>query len=201
MTVTNGYTTLIALKARLNLTDNDDDSIVESIINAVSRLIDRYCKRRFYTTSADETRYYTATDPAVFFSPDDILSVTTLKTDDDGDRTHETTWTALTDYLPWPYNATLDSVPYTQIKVSPATTKAFPLGDRGVQIVGEFGYCATGSHPAQIAEACLLQCERLYKRKDAPFGIAGAGDMGQMRMVIPNKLDPDVEQLLSPFVR
>jgi len=201
MPVTNGYATLAALKARLSLTDSDDDSLAESVINAVSRLIDRYCKRRFYTTSADETRHYTATDPGVFFSPDDILSVTTLKTDDDGDGTHETTWTANMDYLLWPYNATLDGAPYTQIKVSPTATKAFPLKDRGVQIAGMFGYCATGAHPAQIAEACLLQCERLYKRKDAPFGIAGAGDMGQMRMITPNRLDPDVEQLLSPFVR
>ena len=55
--------------------------------------------------------------------------------------------------------------------------------------VERFGYPA-------ITEAALIHATRLYKRHDAPFGIAGAPDVGQMR--IP-KLDPDAERLLAPF--
>jgi hypothetical protein len=40
---------------------------------------------------------------------------------------------------------------------------------------------------------------RLYKRKDAPFGVVGStsAEMGQL-MVIP-KLDPDVKFLLDAY--
>ena len=51
---------------------------------------------------------------------DDLLSVTTLKTDEDGDRTYEITW-ATTDYDLMPYNATLESQaqPYSHLQTTP----------------------------------------------------------------------------------
>ena len=60
MAITNGYTDLEEYKDRFDVGDHDDDSDIESVITAVSRSIDNICWQRFYTTSADETRYYTA---------------------------------------------------------------------------------------------------------------------------------------------
>lgn len=194
MAIVNGYATLAELRARLGYvsTDTADDTMLEAVVMGVSRWIDRYTGRRFFTTSADETRYYTADDAYTLFMPDDLISITTLSVDEDGDRVYERTWAA-TDYDLEPYNAVLDGLPYTRIETAPNGRYGWPVGiARGVKIVGKFGYSAA---PADVKEACLLQCERLFKRKDAPFGVMGSAEMGQI-LVIP-KLDPDVALLLA----
>lgn len=198
MTLTNGYATLDELRDRLGFPTSDvaDDHILGSIITAVSRWIDAYTGRRFYTTVADETRYQTAEFADLLILDLDVVSLTTLSTDGDGDRTYETTWAA-TDFDLEPYNATLDGEPYRCIAVTPAGRYGFPRGiQRGVKIVGKFGWTTA---PGPVNEACLLQSERIYKRKDAPFGVLGSAEMGQM-LVIP-KLDPDVELMLRPYRR
>ena len=200
MSITAGLCTLAEIRARLQFadTDTDDDPMLESIVTAVSRVIENYCGRKFYADTADATRYYTAEDANLLFLDDDLISVTTLKTDTDGDRTYETTWTATTHYELEPANASVDGAPYTRIATSPRGAYQFPVGmARGVQVVGKFGYATTVPYP--VREACLLQCERLYKRKDAVFGVLGSAEMGQM-VVIP-KLDPDIQLLLMGYQR
>lgn len=200
MTITNGYCTLDEIKARLDIstTDTDDDALLEVIVQAVSRQVDAMTGRRFWATTDDETRYYTPESDDILFTGD-LLSITTLKTDDDGDRTYENTWTT-DDYDLMPDNAALDGRPYTMIEVTPLGDYDFPLGERkGVQIVGKFGYCATGSHPDVVREACLIQASRIWKRKDAPFGIVGSPELGQLQTI--NRLDPDVVELLRGVTR
>ena len=195
MTITNGYCSLEDLKARLDISTSDtaDDAILEVIIQAASRSIDAMTGRRFYSTTDDEIRYYTAEANDVLYT-DEILSITTLKTDDDGDRTYEYTWST-DDYDLLPYNATIDGRPYTRIELAPYGEYRFPAGSpKGVQIVGKFGFCATGSHPDVVREACMIQSARIWKRKDAPFGVVGSPELGQLQPL--NKLDPDVELLL-----
>lgn len=199
MAATNSYCSLAELRARLQFatTDTADDAVLESVMTAVSRLIDKHCGRRFWANSTDETRYYTSEFTDVFYCPDDITSLTTLATDDDGDRVYETTWVAA-DFDLEPFNAVLDGEPYTKIRVNEGTGNyAFPTLAKSVKLVGKFGYGTTA--PGPVKEACLLQCERIFKRKDAPFGVLGAGGMGQAT-VIPT-LDPDVQLMLSQYVR
>lgn len=188
MAIANGYCTLAEIKARLGVTDTQDDAMLELVVQAVSRGIDNYCRRRFYTTANDETRYYTAlTSWAVW--TDDIISVTALSTDS-GDRTYSTAW-SIDDY-----DLTPDQPPYIGVCATPNGAYRFPKYMRGVKIVGKFGYSAT---PDVVREACLLQSVRLFKRKDAPFGIAGAGGMGQLMAI--SDMDPDVKALLAPPIR
>ena len=47
-------------------------------------------------------------------------------------------------------------------------------------------------------QAALLVGARLWKRRDAPFGVAGGGDMGPMQIGFK---DPDVELLLTGLRR
>lgn len=187
MPILNGYTTLATLKARLGIADTSDDAALEGVIEAVSRWIDAYTGRRFY--AAVETRYYTP-EWENYLRIDDLLSVTSLKTDEDGDRVYETTWVA-TDYYLEPDNAPLKGSPYTMIRAS--GSKLFPSVRRGIEIVGSFGYSATT--PKLIEEACIVQSARLFRRKDAPFGVTGAPEVGQLT-VIP-RIDPDVKTLLD----
>lgn len=197
MAIVNGYTTLATLKSRISISDETDDTELERIVTAVSRAIDDYCGRRFY--AAAETRYYTA-QHSDRLMVDDLLSITTLSTDDDGDRNYENNW-AETDYYLYPDNAALDGQPYWRIDVDGDNGDyTFPVGvRRGVKVVGSFGFCATGSHPAPVEEACLIQSSRLFRRKDAPFGVAGSGEFGQTMIIA--RLDPDVKMLLGPYRR
>lgn len=196
MAITNGYATLDQIKVRLDidLDDEADDPILESIVEAISRSIDEQAGRRFWVDDNDVTKYFETDDPGVlFFSGIDLVSITTLKTDEDGDGTFERTWSS-SDYLLYPLNAAADSKPYGWIETAPAGNYAFPTGKKAIEISGKFGYPAV---PKPIKEATLLQSERLWKRKDAIFGIAGSGEMGQMTTIV--ELDPDVRLMVFPF--
>ena len=198
MVATHGYVTLAAMKSRIGITDTMDNTSLDAVIVSVSRWIDNYCGRKFYANTT-ENRYYTPNSYNILYI-DDLLSVSTLGTDSDGDRTYEDTW-ATTDYDLMPYNAALNSKPYTWIETTPQGSYAFPAGVRkAVKITGVFGYCtyATAA-PYEVREACYIQSHRIFKRKDSPFGIAGKSDLGQLEMV--PKLDADVKSMLDPFVK
>jgi len=191
---TGDYCTLAEIKQRLwpegSEPDNVSDAILTNIITAVSRQIDLICERRFYTTVADETRYFTTADSEYIWPDLDIISITTIAIDEDMGRTYGTTL-ATTDYDLLPDNAALDSKPYSYIRIAPLGTERFPTHQKGVKIIGKFGWSAT---PASVKEACLIQVERVWKRKDSPFGIISNPAGGDMRLI--EKLDPDVQVLL-----
>lgn len=194
----NPYCTLSELKSHLGIDGAQTafDDRLEGAIEAASRAIDHHTGRRFY--AAAETRYYTAEESDVL-NVDDLLSVTTLKTisaNNGGARSYGDVW-ATTDYDLEPYNAPLAGRPYTAIRVNPAGRRSFPLDRKGVEIAGSWGY--SSSAPVKVREACILQAARLFRRKDAPFGVAGSPEMGQMSGI--PRLDPDVQALLQEFRR
>ena len=177
MTITNGYTTLDKVKITKDIGELDaaDDAFIEDAITAASRFIDGEAGRRFWKDAADATRTYRAAAGDTVFV-DDLVSVTTLKTDLDGDRVYETTWTA-TDYDLMPENASTDGQPYTWIQVTPMGSYSFPRQPKGVQVVGKFGF---PSVPADIEYACRLIALRCYQNRygqniDGPATITAAG--------------------------
>ena len=195
MAIVNGYCTLAEARAWLGIGTSDtvDDAVIEAIAEEVSRWIDSYCSRRFYKNSSDETRYYTAINDYVT-ETDDIVSITTLKTDNDGDGVFESTWET-DNYILWPYNG---QEPYQRVEVNKGSmTYLFPRSKKGVQVVGVFGW---SSVPTQIRRACVMQTARIFKRQDAIFGIAGSSAMGEMTISMPG-LDSDVERLLNLYRR
>ena len=176
--------------------DQQDDAAIERAINSASRWIDKTTGTRFYRNSADETRVYTCKYHEVFFCPDDIGSITTLKTDEDGDGTFEITWTVATDYRLKPANAVLDGEPYTSIVIGPNGSYTFPSIDQGLQLIGKFGYSA--STPDEVNSACIILAQRALKRKDAPLGVMGNVTVGYVQL--QHALDPDVENYLTPWL-
>jgi hypothetical protein len=133
----NCYANIADLKSSLGVTSTTDDTIMRKNIDAASRMIDRYCGRRFYVTS--ETKYFDGRTP--LWIPD-LLAVTTLKTDDDGDATFENTF-ATTDYLlygPGEEDA-LNRYPRIRIELSTDSDYgSFGAGKKSVEIVGTWGY-------------------------------------------------------------
>lgn len=194
MAVVNGYCTVAELRAWLgDLPSDVTDAILEDAIEAASRKIDGECGRVFYQETAT-TKTFTA-DHADYLPIDDLVSVTTLKTDSSGDRTYGTTW-ATTDYDLTPDDAADRSEPYTAIMLPPNGTQSFTTIRRGVQIVGTWGW---PSVPDAVKTATLILAARLFHRKDSPFGVAGSSGLGEVVMI--GRVDPDVMALIQPYRR
>jgi len=184
------YATIGELKTRIGITDTTDDTVLSAVLEACSRSIDGYCNRSFGKTVPGTVRYFTPVDPQEVLI-DDCVTLTVVATDADGDRTYEDTWTA-TDYDLLPENAGTNT-PYTMIATTPDGDYSFPCVRKGLKLTGTWGWPEV---PAPVKEACLIQAYRIFKRKDAPFGISGSPEMGMMRI---GRLDPDVLWLLDPY--
>lgn len=201
MTITNGYTDLDTLKRALDFNSGDaiGDSDLESIIMAVSRVIDKETGTRFYTVT--ETRYYLAADDWLI-DIDYLVSLTSLKTDPNGDGTYTYTW-ASTDYQLAPYNAVANGQPYTHIETTPLGAYRFPVYPSTVtrrsriQVTGAFGYSALANVPDAIKRACVLISLRVFKRKDLVYGITGNADLGTLQVIAPLMKDGEIRALLS----
>lgn len=202
VTVGQYYCTAEELKSRLSITDTSDDDQVILACQAASRWIEGATGRYFWRGT--DTRTYVP-ESVWCLSTDDLVSVTTLKTDADGDGVFETTWTAGTDFelalgdRSYNTGASGEQRPYTQIRVVGGGAKMFPFTwaftrqDR-IQVVGVFGWPAI---PPAVRQAAMQLAADYFKLKDAPFGVAGFGDMGVIRV----QASPQVYALLQPYVR
>lgn len=197
MAITNGYTTLSEVKGILRITDNVDDSLLETCIESASRQIDTHCERVF--TSGSATRVYSPYDSYVC-EIDDLISLTTLKTSSDADGSFDTTW-IVTDYQLEPLNGIAGGsyTPYTHIRavgdyLFPTVNFPDTTGEATVQVTGVFGYST--AVPTDIKQAANLLAIRQFKRYDSPLGVAGFGDIGAIRV---SRIDPDIEAILMPY--
>lgn len=186
------YCTLADIKARLERTDDRDDARISAIISVASKHVEQLTNREFSTTT--EARYFTA-DSGACCEVDDLVSVSAIATDENGDRVYERSWAA-TDYDLEPANASSHSLPYTRIEIPPQGRVAFPTYRRAVKVTGVWGF---PSVPPAVSEAAILITIRLLKRVDAPYGVAGSPDLGEMT-ALPRQ-DPDVMALLAPYRR
>jgi hypothetical protein len=196
--VTNGYCTVAELREHLG----DDrqalnEALLERAINASSRAIDLWTGRRFWLDGTVTARSYRPdlTDVAWV---DDIGSTTGLviATDTTGDGSWATTW-ATTDYQLEPLNAAVSGTGYAWWTIGAIDRYTFPVAARRptLRVTALHGWSAV---PDGVAEACLLKAASLFKRKDAPFGVAGFGEFGAVRIT---RRDGDVIELLHPYVR
>ena len=141
--MTNAYADMTTLKSAgvLNISGASYDTRLRELLETVSRFIDRYCNRHFFVLL--ETRKFDGNGGDKLNVPD-LISITTLKTDDNRDRTFETTW-ATTDYLLYPTNAGPTEVwgrPYTRVlvDVEAGSKSQFPNGMQAVEINGNWGF-------------------------------------------------------------
>lgn len=194
------YATLAELKAFVGIGDTVDDVALQLALDSASAQIDGYTDRLFTADVSPVARQYTAEQSDLLYV--DPISTTTglaVATDENGDGTFETAWTLGTDYRLEPINASVTSEPWTRIVA--LGTRWFPrLQYRpGVQVTARFGWPG-GVAPSPVKLANLIQASRLFKRKDAPFGVAGSAEFGsEMRLL--NELDRDAQNLLRPYRR
>ncbi len=194
------YVELKQVKATLELSTNTfGDGDLRAALTAACRGIDSVCGRRFYLdTGAANVRYYSPFDK-LLLPVDDIVAVTSLKTDPGGDGTFEQTWTVNTDYTREPLNAAADARPWSLLRAHPSGSYRFPTAyPRSVEVTGQFGWQTV---PGPIVEAATILAGKLFKRaREAPFGIVTLGvDVGAAMRIA--RMDPDVAFLIGPYTK
>ena len=137
------YLSLDALKSgsALDIHGADQDARLLSVLEAASRLVDRYCNRHFFELSA--VRSFDGTGAPRLHIPD-LIGVDSpgLRTDDDADGLFETAW-APSEYLLLPSNADPETAgnplsrPYTAVEA--AGKKRLHKG-RKIEITGRWGW-------------------------------------------------------------
>lgn len=202
------YATDAELKSSLDIDDTVDDSEIARALKSAEDLIDQTAHRSFDQIDTNDstvktTRTYQP-DYAVQLSTttfrlgigdllwvDDLAKVDSVEKQTSAGGSWETIDSA--DYEPRPLNAATDGEVFTRLLFTTAHSV------HRLRVTGWFGWPQV---PNPIVQATILQGSRLVKRaKEAPFGVAAIGGFEGTALRLMNKLDPDVELLVRPFVR
>jgi hypothetical protein len=200
--VANEYATVADLREQLGDTSSRGSSAtLQRLLTVASRDVDRYTGRKFWLDPVATARSFDVPS-----APDDGM----LLIDDIGSRTGLLVGAGLDgvtfdsidagEYELHPLNSDLtdtDAYAWWWIGESAAVWNGGYgswLWNRRVRITARWGWSAP---PAAVVEATLLRAVSLYKRKDAPFGVAGFDGYGVVRL----RTDPDFAGLLAPYRR
>jgi hypothetical protein len=201
MAITNGYCSLADVKAAARITDSIDDTLLELSIESASREIDSYTERVFYSTGGTPVARVYIPQDIYLVETDDIVSVTTVKSDSAGDGTFDITWTA-TDFQLEPLNGRAGGIDTPATRIRAIGDYLWPVyeprnvnsNQASVQVTGVFGFATV---PTAVRQATILSALRQYKRYESPTGVLGFSDIGAVR--VGTKLDPDVERMIQPY--
>lgn len=195
------YATVAELAEYLGLSDNLSAGVLASTekttrlslaLDAATTHIDNDTGRTFSSTTA--TKYLTP-DGGYELQVPDLVSVTTLKVDEDYDGTYEKTLSPSTDYELNKFHESVSAWPYEYIvRLDSWWPLPYTNGRRKlVEIVGVWGWAAT---PEPIKQACLLLAGRLFQRANAVMGVQGFSDFGAFSV---RNNDPDYRALIDTY--
>lgn len=201
MTWAPDYASVAELRAYLNIRDDVDDVQLDSAISAASRSVDQMTGRQFGLVDTPEPRWFRAERDVCggrwTISIDDLMTApTAVATDPDGDESWAGDLAGA--YTLLDRNAPAEGRPWERLTLSSAAAY-YPTGtDRLVQVTAAWGWSAV---PATVEQATLLQAARIFKRRVAPFGVAGPTSDAAPALRLLAKIDPDVQVMLRPYVR
>lgn len=190
------YTSVEQLKSRVGITDTADDFECQLAVQAAASEIQRITGRFFWNETGTRTyRNMSIYDVDI----DDLVSITSLATDQDGDGVYETVWTAnqyqleVTQHI---YNPAAKGEPWPYTKIQALGVPggnylpyvwAWSHQDR-VQVTGTWGWAAV---PVLVRQASLMLATELFKQKDMPAGMpSGLTEYG-----------PQIAAMLSRYVK
>lgn len=177
MAIDSAYATAVEYRLRAGQSDATDTTLLDALLKAVSRLIDRECERFFGIDAAVVVRLYDGNGLTRLYI-DDVATVTGLviKVDLDGDYAFvgaDETLTKDTHYWIGPANAALGSEvsAYRFLDIVPANGRlsVWPEGLRKVQVTASFGWAAV---PAAIKEATVLVTREMRDLEKAGFTLS-----------------------------
>lgn len=179
----------------------DTDARLTRILEAASRSFETDTGRIFYKQTATTRTYYP--DPAGFVQVVDLLSVTSITIDANGDGTPETAL-ATTDYRLLPKTGGHGGIAvarYQRIESELGSSYRFYNG-RPVAIVGDWGWVETYNGvvraPADVTTAVLILASRMAMRRSAKLGRAVIPESGVSEGLA--KADPDYQAIVNRYI-
>lgn len=193
------YITLAQVKAYMPTnevsTSSIWDTMVTTLCNTTSRLFDLLTWRNpgDFKVQDSVIKYFdgnppTKTDYWDILSIGELAEAPTLVQIDGNTVLSTNYWT-------WPYNAALDFVPITALRLNPAgTLKSWQAQLRGIAITGKFGYSTTV--PPDVYEAMLLFVVKYVRKAQQNYMDSGTIlDSGQIMQGM--KEDADLSKIIE----
>lgn len=187
------YATLAELKTHLRVTNNADDTELQSKLTAASRRVDKDTGRPhgYGLDNSTSQRIYTPQHESLLLV-DDIATATALVVE----VGRNTSWTTIdsNSYNLLPENAVTDG---RAIEVIELVYGSWPINTpmQQVRVTATWGW---PSVPDDIKAATLLVAARLFRRKDSPEGTRGSTELGQLYV---SRYDPDYDWLIGAYIR
>jgi len=181
MPVESAYATAIEYRGVADKTATADDTEILEDLTAVSRWLDERFGKFWTKDAAAVARVYRACDPTVL-DIDDLVSVTSIKIDENSNGVFGETALAAADFELLPRNAARgpEPHPYRQIALTSWGAKqSFPIGAL-VEVTGIFGWPAV---PGAIKRATIHLTAIL--RLETPRAEATVSDLGQLVQMSP----------------
>jgi hypothetical protein len=194
MTLGDPYVGLEGLKDYLKIPENkinDDDALMDAITSA-SGEIERTCNRQFNRAETATARRYAPSRSGTKVKVDDFYTTDDLvvEVDVNGDGT----WTVVeeTSYEVYPANGVSRGQtgwPYYEIHLIDVWAPVRRI-DRvtfrpTVRVTAKWGWEEV---PAPIRQACTIMAAETFQLKDAPFGVAGSDQFGNVLRVRDNRI-------------
>lgn len=210
------------LKSRLNISNADVASDYEMAlaIQAATNWINTYCGEHFYQLTEARTfmpeSIYTVRIDSLVSTPS-ILANAVVQVDNAGNGVYNTTWTVNQQFV-WKtgteamnsmsdqFNINAAGVPrpYRALQILtnlPGVSGGgqflpfvWPFSHYNrVQVTGTWGW---NYIPPAVAHAAMMLAVDLFKSKDAPWGVAGMGDLGAVKV----QSNPMIVELLRPYI-
>lgn len=206
----NNYTTTAQVKALMPDAFTSDstkyDAVIEIMVTSASRMIDSHLKREpgAFSVSEEQTRYFRGVGDLRLWIGElsgipSYVGIAETSVVDDASGTGGTyTEIATSDYTVYPANALGKETPILafDLDVVNGEYSWWPSCQKGVKIVGPFGFTSTSNLPDEIVLAANIQAVRLFKRSQQAFQDAAAvKEIADIRYI--SSLDPEAERILG----
>lgn len=201
MALGDAYVSVQEIKNHTEIPDTAEDTELDAVRSAVSRLVERWCGRTFNGAGSATARVFEPLDYDLVIV-DDFSTNTGLVVEHDSllDDTYATAITSA-NYTLSPRNNVVDGQtghPYRIIKTTNGYTFTVSEGRPTVRITARWGWTAV---PADVKQACLLECARVFRRKYTPDGLLAETSAGVAGYAVrvPTELDRTSQTLLAPY--
>lgn len=197
MAWTTAYATATEYRNRIAKSITTDDPAIDAGLTAISRMLEEELGGRglprVFNQSVSEARYFDAGTPISDDDPrskylvtprtygtasgvaiDDLVTLTEVASDVDGNGTWETVAAASDTYLR-PYNAAIYGKPYTRLLLAPLSSVTIGGFAKAVRVTGVWGW---PSVPTPIKEATIQLAAIL--RIETPRAQATVSELGQL---------------------
>jgi hypothetical protein len=196
------YATTAQFRDFIKDTSLNDAVPIATILLSASRDVEKICGRAFYQPDTPTVQYFSpARNSPWVLDLDDMDLATTdglvVAVQWSNGGNYAETWSLGTDYIAEPVNQSVNGIvgwPYTSLrslaKIWPPRYADFYRDT--VKVTATWGWPAV---PDPVVQATLMRAFELYKGGEAPFGVAGQGDFGAIRV----RDNPMVSSLLQPY--